>query len=280
MGFEDFRPLHPAKNKNVLQVMDSRFGIGGQQGRVVALPDGAIGDPAHGHLPQIVVVVQRRYQHLEGRRWVSVRRRYRVQHRLEEGLHVEAWLVQVGTGVSLPCRGVQHREVQLFLVRGQFQEQVLDQIDHLCNAGLGAVYLVNYHHGGDVLLQGRAQHVGSLGHGPVHGIHQQEAAVGHVHDTFDFSTEVGVAGGVDDVDPDAAVGDGGVLGQDCNAPLPFQGIGIHYQLAHLLVGLENLALLQKRVDQGGLPVVDMGYDCEVTYGVVLVFAQIFSHQVR
>ena len=38
------------------------------------------------------------------------------------------------------------------------------------------------------------------------------------------------------------------------------GCGVHDQLTHLLVSLEDLALLQQGVDQGGLAVIDVGYD--------------------
>ena len=166
------------------------------------------------------------------------------------------------------------------LVGGQLQEQVLDHLLNLSHPGLGAVYLVDDHHWGDILPEGLAQHVGRLRHGAVDGVHQQQATVGHVHDAFHFAAEIGVARGIDDVDSDSPVGDGGVLGQDRDAALPFQRIGVHDQLAHLLVGLEHLALHQQRVHQGGLAMVHMGYDCKVAYGVVLIFAQICLHQVR
>ena len=42
------------------------------------------------------------------------------------------------------------------------------------------------------------------------------------------------------------------------------------------MGPEYLALHQQRVDQGGLAVIDVGYDGQVTYGVVLEVGQIYS----
>ena len=41
-----------------------------------------------------------------------------------------------------------------------------------------------------------------------------------------------------------------------------------------MVGLEDLALFQQRVDQSGLAVVDVGYDGQVTDIAVLMVAQI------
>ena len=181
--------------------------------------------------------------------------------------------VRVRRGAALAGRGVEHRKVQLLLPRGQLQEQVLDHRFYLRHAGLGTVDLVDDDHRRYVLLEGLTQYVGGLGHGPVDGVDQQQASVGHIHDPFHLAAEIGVAGRVDDVDPDAAVGDRGVLGQDSNAPLPLQRVRVHNQGAHLLVGLEDLALLQQRVDQGRLAMVDVRYDGQVANVVVPMVTQ-------
>ena len=58
------------------------------------------------------------------------------------------------------------------------------------------------------------------------GIDEQKAAVGHLQHAFDFAAEVGVARRVDDVDLGAADGEGDVFGEDGDAALPFQIVGI------------------------------------------------------
>ena len=40
----------------------------------------------------------------------------------------------------------------------------------------------------------------SLRHGAIEGINQQQHAIDHAQDAFDLTTEVGVAGRIDDVD--------------------------------------------------------------------------------
>ena len=152
----------------------------------------------------------------------------------------------------------------------------MHHIDDFVNPRFGSVYLVDDHQGVDALPQCLAQHISGLGHGPVDGVYQQQAAVGHVHYAFDLAAEVGVPRGVDDVDPDIAVRYGGVFGQDGDAAFPLQGIGVHDQGTHLLVWAEHLALFQQRVDQGGLPVVDVGNDGKVTDVVVMVITQVLS----
>jgi hypothetical protein len=77
-----------------------------------------------------------------------------------------------------------------------------------------------------------------------------------------------VAGGVDDVQRHLlAVGHlvpyGGVLGEDRDALLTLQVAGVHGALVHVLMGSEGAGLPQHRVDEGGLPVVDVGHDRDV-----------------
>jgi len=73
-----------------------------------------------------------------------------------------------------------------------------------------------------------------------------------------------VAGGIDDVDLDAAIGDRGVLGDDGDAALPLQVEAVQDALAEILIGTEDVPLLEHPVDQGRLAVVDVGDDCDVS----------------
>jgi hypothetical protein len=80
------------------------------------------------------------------------------------------------------------------------------------------------------------------------------------------STEVGVAGGVDDVDLGVLELDSGVLGQDGDAPLLFQLVRIHDSLGKGFVGTEGAGLAQHCVHEGRLAVVDVGDDGDVSDG--------------
>ena len=166
----------------------------------------------------------------------------------------------------------------MVIPRNKVQEQVLNHRYHLRHAGFRAVNLVYDDNRLDVLLEGLAQNVGGLWHGAVDGVNQQQAAVGHIHDAFHLAAEVGVARRVDNVDPDTAVGDRGVLGQNRDSALSFQWVGVHHQSAQLLVVPKDLPLFQQRVDQSSLTVVDVGYDGQVANGVVLMVVQVrFLH---
>ena len=54
--------------------------------------------------------------------------------------------------------------------------------------------------------------------------------------------------------------DGGVFGQYGDAAFPFQVVGVHHALGHLLVFPEHAGLFEHLVDQRGLAVVYVGND--------------------
>ena len=54
-----------------------------------------------------------------------------------------------------------------------------------------------------------------------------------------------------------------VLGEDGDATLAFQFVGIHDAVGHLLVAAKDAALVQHGVNQGGLAVVDVRDDGDI-----------------
>jgi hypothetical protein len=74
-----------------------------------------------------------------------------------------------------------------------------------------------------------------------------------------------VAGRVDDVEPDVPVLDRGLLGQDRDALLALEVHRVHHAIDDGLVRTERSGLAEHRVDQGGLAVVDVGDDRDVSH---------------
>ena len=95
------------------------------------------------------------------------------------------------------------------------------------------------------------------------GVNQYQNPVDHAQDAFDLAAEIGVAGRVDDVDPDVLPDDRGAFGEDRDAALALELVGIERAFGNLLVGAERAALAQHRIDQGRLAMVDMGDDRDV-----------------
>jgi len=108
-----------------------------------------------------------------------------------------------------------------------------------------------------------------LRHGAVHCVYQQQYGIHHGHDPLYFPAEVGVAGGVHDVDAIVIPLDGGVLGQNGNAPLFLQIVGVHDPFDVAGAISQGARLLQQLVHQGGLAVVNVGDDGDI--------AQTFNH---
>lgn len=84
-----------------------------------------------------------------------------------------------------------------------------------------------------------------------------------------------MAGRVDDVDRDAlrvtvflgkrsGVLDGRVLCEDGDALLALQVVGVHDAVRHFLALVEHMGLLKHGVDQRGLAMVDVSYDCNIS----------------
>ena len=182
---------------------------------------------------------------------------------LEQRLDVLALDAGFGADPARPGVGVEDREVDLVLVGVEVEEQLLDLVHDLGDAGVGPVDLVDHQHDGEPGLERLAQDETGLGQGAFRGVHQQEHAVDHGQAAFDLAAEVGVARRVDDVHLHAAPAHGRVLGQDGDALLTLEVAGVHHPVGQLLVGAEGAGLAQERVDQGRLAVVDVRHDGHV-----------------
>ena len=77
-----------------------------------------------------------------------------------------------------------------------------------------------------------------------------------------------MAGRVDDVDVGALPGHGTIFGQDGDAPLFFNRVVVHHGIDYLLVLGKSAGLPQQLVDHGGLAMVDVGDDGDVSYLLV------------
>ena len=72
-----------------------------------------------------------------------------------------------------------------------------------------------------------------------------------------------MARSIDDVDLDALVGAGAVLGQNGDAALTLDVTAVHDTLCHSLIVAESAALAQQGVHQRGLAVVNVSDDSDI-----------------
>ena len=98
-------------------------------------------------------------------------------------------------------------------------------------------------------------------------VNEKDDAIDHAEGAFDFAAEIGVAGGVHDVDFGVVEKESGVLGENGDAALAFEVIGIHDALDEFLIGAKDAALAKHGVDESGFAVVDVGDDSDIAYVV-------------
>jgi hypothetical protein len=243
--------------------------VGPAPGHDVALVQVAVDDAAQRHPSEVRGRVEVGDEGLQRRLGVVLRRgdalEQQVQQRLEGGAVGQPCPVgrPLHRGLPLSRHAVHDREVELVEVGVEVEEQLLHLVDHLGDAGVGAVDLVHDEDHGQVGLEGLAQHEAGLRQGPFGRVDEEQHAVDHRQPALHLTAEVGVARRVDDVDLHVAVGHRGVLGEDRDPLLPLEVHRVHDPLVDVLVRPEGARLPQHLVDEGGLAMVDVSHDGHV-----------------
>ena len=115
---------------------------------------------------------------------------------------------------------------------GEVEEQVLDLVEHLVGARVGAVDLVDHDDGRQVGGDRLRQHVAGLRERAFGRVDEEQHAVDEGQGPLDLAAEVGVTRRVDQVDLDPAPGDRGRLGQDRDPALTLLIVGVHDAVDH------------------------------------------------
>ena len=126
-----------------------------------------------------------------------------------------------------------------------------------------------------MLFQSFLQHEPRLWHRTFKGIDNQQHAINHFHNPFNFTTEVGVAWGIQNVDLVLTVLNGRVLGEDGDTTFTFNGVGIHCPILNFEVFWQSVRLLQHFIDQSSLTMVDVGNDRNVA-NIITCFQKLSS----
>ena len=72
-----------------------------------------------------------------------------------------------------------------------------------------------------------------------------------------------MAGRVYDVDLEVVIKHRGVLGENGDAALTFEIVGVHDAVDQFLIGAKYAALAQHGVNERGLSVIDVGDNCDI-----------------
>ena len=144
-----------------------------------------VAHPAQRQAPDVGRGVEVRHERLERHRRVVLGRRdafeQQVEQRVERGAGGQAGTIgrPVHRRLALARHAVDDREVELVDLGVEVEEQLLDLVHHLGDAGVGAVDLVDHEDHRQPGLERLAQHEAGLRERPLGGVDQQQHAVDH-----------------------------------------------------------------------------------------------------
>ena len=277
-GDEQLGDLH-VPNRAI--VLDPRDGL--------ALLDRAVEDPKQRESAQEGRRVEVGDVRLQGVRVVECGRRDVLEDGVEQRLEV-AVVWQGAVGRFVPARGAvapggihdgnveDGIEVEVWdvvgHVAGETEQQILALGDDLVDPGIRPVGLVDQQDHGQLGFERFTQHEPGLRQRALARVDEQNNTVDHAESALDLTAEVGVAGGVDDIDRDgstiavlgrmnAFVRHRRVLGENGDAFFALEVVRVHGALFEMSVLRKGVRLAEHGIDQGGLAVVDVGDDCDV-----------------
>jgi len=156
------------------------------------------------------------------------------------------------------------------VISPQVHQQVKNLVEYIVGLSVRAIHLVDYHDWTQTHCERFGEDITCLWHNALKGVDQEQNAISHPEHSLDLTTEIRMPWRIDNVDvkfPTFAVGivDGTILGQDCDPALAFERVGIKDQLSGEFALAELATLSQELVNQGGLAVVNVRYDCYISY---------------
>src|SRR6266849_4640575 len=160
----------------------------------IANAHAAANDATESNPPDIITVIKIRNEHLKKGIGRNLRWRHVLNNGLEKRSHVFVLIVQFAHGKTIPGAGVNDRKVELLIARFQFDEEIEDQVERFARFRVLSVDLVNDDNGFEAILQRLAQNEPSLRLRTVVRVHHQQYAIDHLHNAFDLTAEVGMAG--------------------------------------------------------------------------------------
>ena len=196
---------------------------------------------------------------------ISIRCFYVAHHFVHDDVQVVwLWIREILHCPTVTAGSVDHWEVELCIVRVERNEQIEDFVQYFIHAAVRTVNFVDDDDRAQALGQCFHQYEFGLWHRAFCGIDENEYAVHHAQDTLYFTAEIGVAWRIDDVDAGVLPLDAGAFRENGNAALFLEVIAIHHALVHALVVAEGTCLAQHHVDKGGLAMIYVRNDGDVT----------------
>jgi hypothetical protein len=266
MRFRNLNALHAFEVVNHRYLPARNFAVAMAANRGITHFDFSLVNFTKRNSPEVIAVIQIGDEHLESVTGARARGRDMFGNGVKQRLHRGAVIGQVQFGVARFGGAINEGEIQL-LVRGiQRNEKLEDLVQDFFRIRILTVNFVDDNNRLGARFQRFTQDEPGLRLRTFGGIHDQQHAVNHVHDAFDFAAKIRVAGGVHDINVVVLVFEGGVLGANGDAFFTLQIHGIHEAFGRRLdlVGAEGAGLLEEAIHEGGLAVVNVRDDGDIT----------------
>ena len=195
---------------------------------------------------------------------ISLRSRNRIKDGLKKRSHILRFVLKVTNCIAGFCGGIQERAVQLLVRCIQIHEKFQNFVHNFFRTCFRTVDLVDADNNMQVQFESFTKYKLSLRHGTLEGVHKKNNAVYHLQHTLYLAAEVRMTWSIDDIDFYILIMNCGVFGENRNAALTLNIVGVHDTFLDFLVLTENTALFQKLVNKCCFTVIDMGDNGHVT----------------
>ena len=148
-------------------------------------------------------------------------------------------------------------EIELLVIGVQGAHQVEDLLLHLVRTAVRLVHLIDHHYRLLAKLESFVKHETGLGHATFERVHKKQHTVGHIQHPFNLTTEIAMAWSVYNVDFNAFICDGHILGENGYTSFPLDVIVVEDELSEVLRLTHQVCLVDHPVHERRLAVVDM-----------------------
>src|SRR5882757_4379808 len=189
--------------------------------------DGAIENAADGDAAEKIAVIEIHHLDLQDAFRIAGRRGDGFDDRLEERQEIFGIVADVAMGHTVAGVGVNDRKIELVFGSVQVDEEIVDFVENFLGASVGAIDFIEHDDRRELSGKSFLQDVASLRQRTFAGVNQDNDAIDHAQRTLDFAAEIAVAGRVNDIDFGVVKKESGILGENGDAALALEIVGIH-----------------------------------------------------
>src|SRR5262245_18296183 len=183
---------------------------------------------------------------------------------MKKRCHILFLFVQLADGEPALRACIYDWKIELLVSCFELDKKIENHVDDLMRSCVFSVDFVNDNDWLEFVFERLAQDKTCLSLRPVMSVDDEQHAIHHFHDSFNFTTEVGVAGCIDNIDATAMPLNRCVFRASRYSFFTLKIHRIHYALLDRLVGAERPRLAQQLVHERGLTVVDVRNNRDVT----------------